>query len=250
MPVAPLTLSTLLVLATTAGTVALALEPEPYAASAALMLTMAMVVATLVTIAGTLLARGRWARPTAGALCVVWIGLGAAVGYPWGMAALALATAGLTVAAGPWLKGWLRHQASIDGPPPAAVAALLALVATPVALALSSPGGLEAADWAFAAWSLVLAFTMGRALRGALSAARLAHPLAAAALVLSSGLRATSAAVLAAVVGGAAWRREVRLALAPVTPRGGAVRFPPELVPPDVLTAAGLDDSGLPGKAR
>jgi hypothetical protein len=51
------------------------------------------------------------------------------------------------------------------------------------------------------------------------------------------------------VLGGAAavagWRREVAVALAPpLVRRSDPMRIPPELAPPDVLDAAGLDDRG------
>jgi hypothetical protein len=47
-----------------------------------------------------------------------------------------------------------------------------------------------------------------------------------------------------------AWHRDVALAIAPAAPsRGTAVAIPPELVPPEILEAAGLDERGRPRRS-
>jgi hypothetical protein len=126
------------------------------------------------------------------------------------------------------------------------VIALLLLLATPAMVAVTSPGGISAAGWALAGWSLALALGLARTVPGALIGLRVIHPLAS----IGAGITAGAAAAVAlGVLGGAAavagWRREVAVALAPaLVRRSDAMRIPPELAPPDVLDAAGLDDLG------
>ncbi|HEX9645228.1 MAG TPA: hypothetical protein VGC11_14650 [Acidimicrobiia bacterium] len=247
MPPAPLSIAASLAAASLAGALHLAVDDTPFAAESAALVAMGMVVLSVTSIAGVLLSRGRWSRPVAAGVAAGWIALASSSDPSW----LSLATIGLAAAAlggtlGPWLGRWLRHRPSTDGPPPAAVIALLLLLATPAMVAVTSPGGISAAGWALAGWSLALALGLARTVPGALIGLRVIHPLAS----IGAGITAGAAAAVAlGVLGGAAavagWRREVAVALAPaLVRRSDAMRIPPELAPPDVLDAAGLDDLG------
>lgn len=248
MPPAPLAVALTTATATIAGVIGLAVSPDPYAPGVALLAALGMVLFTIVSVSGTLLARSRWARPAASAVGVAWLAVGIVVDSGWGYVMMVTGAATLGAAAGPWLRGWLRRLPSSDGPPPAAVVVLLALVATPAAVALTGTEP-SAALWAFAGWSALIALALARALPGALTAARLGHPLAAAAAIpflpLLPAVVATASGLVVAL---GAWRRDVAIAVVPLQPGESAapLRIPPELVPEEVLRAAGLDELGRP----
>lgn len=251
MPAAPLTVTALVAFATLLGGFQLAfgdlLDPVSAAVAGAGMVILAIVAAS-----GTLLARGRWAAPTDAAIGATWIGI--AVAGPLGPLSIALLAAGalaLAAASGPWLHGWLRRLPRADGPPPAAVVLLLALLATPVVAAFASPSGMPVLSVVLAAWSALLAMGLARILPGSLLAARVLHPALCAAAAVAAGVPGGAPLVAVGVVAtAAAWRRDVALAIAPAVPRrSDAVAIPPELVPPEILEAAGLDDRGRPKQA-
>lgn len=250
MPPAPLAVSLLLGGSATAAIVGLAFDSEPFSSIAASLFALGGGLLTLITVAGLLLARGRWARWMALGLGVVWFG--EAVAGPFDIASIAtmvLATATATAAAGPWLQRWVRHLPAADGPPPAAATLLVSLVATPVALALFEPrGSVGAAGWLLVAWSLLLALGVARALAPALWAARIAHPVVAIAIGVVLGMPAAAGVIAKAAVETAlVWRRDVHLAVTPLIPRpSAAVPIPPELVDPAIMKAAGLNDRGRP----
>lgn len=246
MPAAPLIVALLVVLATAVGAAGLGISPAPLADGAAILATAGLVIAGLVAVAGVLLARSRWSRWLAAGVAATWVGIGTTQSSRWGMATAAVAAVALAGVAGPWLARWLRRRPTADGPPPAAVVALLGLVATPAALALALADGVPAAGWMLGVWSPVAALAIGRAWPGALAIGRVLHPLVAAACGVLLPLPGMAVALgSAAVVSGATWRRDVAVAIAPVVPvTGAAVRFPPELTPPEILEAAGLDETG------
>jgi len=246
VPAAPLAVALLLAATTVTGAVVMALAPEPMAESTATLFTAGFAVVTLVTVAGILLARGRWARHLATVVAGTWIVVGAVVDTSAGFAVIGIAAAALAAATGPWLGRWLRHLPRADGAPAAAVIALLALVLTPPAMALAAPGGVAAPAWGFAAWSVVLALALARMVPGSLTGGRLVHPAAAIATAVAVGLPAAVPALASGVlVAAMCWRRDVTVAVAPIVPGPNRVlRLLPELAPPEVLEAAGADPSG------
>jgi len=246
VPAAPLIVAMVVATASVAGIVTLALAPNPFADSSATLFAGGMVLATLVAVAGVLLARGRWARHLGTLLGLTWIAIGVVIEASAGFALIALGACALAATAGPWLGRWLRRLARADGAPPAAVIALLALTLTPAASAVVSPTGVDGATWGFAAWSVALALALARIVPGSLSAARLVHPILAAATALAVGFPAGIApAASGAIVAALCWRRDVSLAVAPIVAlKGDALRIPPELAPVDVLAAAGADAAG------
>lgn len=246
VPAVPLVIALLVAATSLTGIVTLGLAPDPLADSSATLVAAGMAMAALVTLAGLLVARGRWSRHLGTAVSVTWIVIGVVLESAAGYGLIALGAVAVAATTGPWLGGWLRHLARVDGAPPAAVTALLALTLTPAASGLAAPGGVHAAAWAFAAWSVVLAFALARIVPGSLTAARIVHPAAAMATALVVGSPAAIAPLLSgAVVTAMCWRRDVSLAVVPiVAPGGTALRIPPELAPADVLAAAGADAAG------
>lgn len=229
------------------GAVHLAVDETRFEAGAAGLLAVGMVIVAVTGVSGILLARGRWSQPVATGVATAWIAIAASSPVSgWSVATLVIAAVALGGSTGPWLATWLRHRPSVTGPPPAAVIALLLLVATPAAIALVSIDDVTPAGWSLAAWSLLLALALARAIPGALSTTRFAHPVAAAAAGLTTGVAATAIlGALGVVTAAFAWRREVAIAIAPRTiERSAALSIPPELAPPGILDAAGVDERG------
>ncbi len=249
MPPAPLTLSALLGVTATVGVVRLALDPDPFSADSAALVSMGLGVLTVVTIAGVLLARGRWSRWVAAALAGAWLVVVVVAELDLLGGALLLGAAAIAgTAAGPWLPRWLRHRPAAQGPPPAGALLLLTLIAAPAAVGLAEPTDAGVAGWIFSLWCLGLALGIGRALNPALWAGRILHGPAAAVCSVLLGLPgAIAISGLGVLHLALLWRRDVRLAVKPLLPGPSpAVPIPPELMDPTIMRAAGLDDRGRP----
>lgn len=249
MPPAPLTAALLIGATSAVGVIHVALDPEPFDGGRALLIGGGMSVLALATMAGILLARGRWGR---------WSCLGVGAGWmllsardeldPIAILTLAMAASLVTIALGPWLPRWLRHRPSTEGPPPSAVALLVSLLALPTILGVSSTSPAGPAEWSVSLWALGLAFGIARAWTVWLWLGRLLHAPALGWAVWSAGLpggpwiAALGTAQLALL-----WRRDLHLAISPLLPeRSATTPFPPELVDPAVLRSAGLDPRGNP----
>jgi hypothetical protein len=247
VPRAPYAVAALATVTSVSGTLFVAIGDTPYAPSSALLGAGGLLVLTIVGVAGMLLARARWSRLTLLLCAVAWLAVAAASGRSalW-IVLVAVAAATLTALSGPWLGRWLRRLPSATGPSPVVAALLLSLAAAPAAVGLSSPGGVAPGPMAWSVWSVVLAVAVGRAVPGSLTAVRVVSPV----LALGAGIAAGLPGVLvtpavAALPTALAWRREVRVAVVqPAPTRSTTVPFPTELVPPEILAAAGLDDRG------
>jgi hypothetical protein len=249
MPRSTLLITAALPAAAVARAIDLAIDSSPLATDAGAVLAIGMVVLAIVASVGLVVARSRWARLLGLALGGLSLGLATVMDLdPSGWTALVLSTLAVLGLSGPWLtRGWLRHLPSATGPPPVAVAVVLGLLALPVVAALAGPGGLSSAAWVVVGLSTATAWGLSRALTPALWAARIAVPVAA----LGAGLISLPGGLAIIAAGGAttlgAWQRDVALAVSPLIQRGNPpVPVPPELVPPDLLEAAGFDDRGRP----
>jgi hypothetical protein len=227
------------------GAIRLAVDPDPFEAGAAALLAVGALALTIASLVGLVVARSRWARLTGLLLALLWVGVFAVSPIdPLGVVVLAVATAAAAAYAGPWAARWARRLPRADGPPTAAVVALLGLLATPVAVALASADGLHAAGWGLAIWSPAAAWALSRGLTVGLWAVRVAHPLAALGAAALTGLPGGAAVALWGLVPAiAAWHRSVADAVAALEPVA-SVPMPPELAPAEVLEAAGIDDRG------
>jgi hypothetical protein len=250
MPPAPLLTAALLGACTLLGSIGLILDPAPFSGHSAALVGMGAVALTTVTVAGVLLARGRWSRWMAIVVAALWFtpAVAGTLGIVDGLT-MAAAVTTATVAAGPWLGRWLRHLAATDSTPDAAVILLLLLVSTPAVLGLSvcadAPG---IAAWMLVIWSAALALGIARAASPALWTGRIGHLPVAVAVGVALGLPAAIPVLSkAAIETLLLWRRDLQLAVSPLVPqRVTSVAIPPELMNPAIMDAAGLDDRGLP----
>lgn len=251
MPASPLVISCLVTVCALATAAHLLLGPTPHVPSAAALGGGGMLLLTIVAVTGLLIAHSRWSRPVIFIVTAASLGLSAVTELsPWSMAAIATAAATICGLLGPWLRSWIRRLAAVEGPPPSAVALLLVLVATPAAVGLALPDGPHPAVIAWAVWAPVLALGLARAVSGALAATRVGHPVLALAAGLVGGWPdAVAVGVMTVPVVVLAWQRELAVAVVPpLERRADPVPFPPELVDPAILAAAGLDDRGHPLK--
>lgn len=246
MPRSPFVIAALVTAAVLVAGARLVFGETVYRTSSGTLVAGGLLLITVVSLAAFLVGRTRWSRYALYGCVGSSLAAGSAGdGSPSWWALAALSTAALAGLIGPWPDRWLRRLPAADGPPAAATALLVVLVATPAFSGFAAPLGTHRAVWAWAGWSVVLALALARAIPGSLTAARWLHP----ALGLVVGLLAgapqgftVAAAALAAST--LAWTRDVRLAVAPPDRDPSVVPFPPELVSPDVLAAAGLDDRG------
>lgn len=250
MPAAPLVVSILLGISAIAGSIGLALFPDPFSAQAATLIGAGGAVLTVITVSGVLLARSAWSRWMTLITAALWF-IPPVAGEldPLDAATIATTVGVATIAAGPWLGRWLRLLPSSDGPPASAVVLLLLLAGTPAATGFAAwEGSPGIAALALVLWSGALAFGLARALTPALWLGRIGHlPIAAMTGILIGSPAAVAIVAKAAIETALLWRRDLHLAVSPLVPqRGTAVAIPPELVDPTIMKEAGLDDRGRP----
>lgn len=233
--------------ATAVGTVAvLTRGSSPYPPSSAVLAGFGLLLITVIAVAAYLVGRSRWARHLLVGVNLTCVGVAVATPLsPITAALIGLAATGLTLLAGPWPDRWLRKLPSADSPPPTVTAILLILVATPAVCGFTATEPVHTAVWGWAGWCVALALFLGRAVPGSLVAARFLHLPLAATVALTIGMpHGLTVLATAAAIVPLAWLREVRLSVLPLVATQRPVPFPPELVPPEILAAAGLDDRG------
>ncbi|MDH3259723.1 MAG: hypothetical protein OEM81_13065 [Acidimicrobiia bacterium] len=246
---APLFVAAAIVLASAGWAFVLVFGSGPLADSAAALLAADLLILGTVIAMGVALGRGRWTRRASSIL----LGGQAVVGVffemdGWWIGAVLLTAVGIAAVAGPWLDSWLRRVPRTNGPPPTAVIMNLGLVGLPTLVAATASGGVPVGGWMLSGFALTAAWAYSQAWLPALWAVRISLPVlgvaAAAGLAwpgaLMLGLGVSALTVLA-------WSPDVRQATLSQAPtRGNLIPIPPELAPPQVLEAAGLDDRGRP----
>ena len=252
MPVmqrSPVVIAATVVLASLAWALVLAFGSGPFAGSSAALLAGDLLVVGTVVAVGIVLSRGRWTRRAA----LVLLGGQAATGVVfevdgWWMAAVMLSALAIGSVSGPWLARWLRRLPRADGPPPRAVSLSLGLMALPALVAVTAPEGVLAGGWVLSAFSLIAAWTYSQAWLPALWAVRVGLPVFG--IVAGAGLPWIGILVLGlgvVILTALAWSPDVRRAAMTPTPAPvDLIPIPPELAPPEILEAAGLDDRGRP----
>lgn len=227
-------------------TVALIVDNEPFGTAGALLIGVGLLSLSTVAVVGMTVTRARWSHRLG--IGTAGLGLIAALLRPidpvWVAGLIGSSAAGAAMFL-PGVTTRMRKLESAGGPPPAAVAVPLLLLAVPVALG-AVPGRSEA--WAILTIGLsapLFAFAFSRVIVGGLLGVRLIWPGLALAL---SPLLATPAAITSAVlafgVAATAWRPEVKASFHPPRERGTSYPIPPELVPGDILDAADIDEKG------
>ncbi len=230
------------------GVVGLAINTEPLSGQSAVLVTIGLVTLTLTTVAGVLLARGRWSRWMALVVAGLWFTQAISRRLDiLSAATIVTAVAAASIAAGPWLSRWLRRLPATEAPPATAVLLLLLLTGTPAIIGITAGGDTPGvAGWALSVWSGLLAFGLARAVTPALWAGRFGHFPASVVGAVMLGLFAGSVVLIKSGVEVVLlWRRDLHLAVSPLLPKqAAAVAIPPELIDPAVLEAGGLDDRG------
>jgi len=221
-------------------------DPGPYDPGAVLLIGVGLLATSTVAVVGLVLVGARWARRMAYAsvgstfilatlipLDTLWV-IGALAGF-----ATVIALASPAVTAG------VRRLPSATGPPQRSVLLTLVLLGTPLALGLVSWTGANTATLVVGLSAPLTAFWYSRVLPGGLYLARYVWPAFAIGLAL---VQPTGAAVgslgLGALVAGIAFHPSVKAAFYPARETGTAFAIPPELVPPEVLDEAHIDDHG------
>lgn len=205
MSKAPYAISALVALAGLAWAVHLALEPDPFAGSAAIAIAAGIVVFTVISVVGILLVRAPWGRWIAFATIGVGLGVGIVTGFEDAGAPAAailslLAIGGLS---GPWLRVWLRQRPSATAPEPKAALLPLAALALVPLTGFVSPDGLSPALVVLAVSAAALAVGYARAGAWALWGLRLALPVLT--IWAAIGLTAAGAVILVAAGAGVTW---------------------------------------------
>ncbi|MDF1594534.1 MAG: hypothetical protein P1T08_00365 [Acidimicrobiia bacterium] len=237
-----------LLAAAAAWTLTLAFGEPTIGSSAAAVAAIDLLLVTVTAIVGIVVARARWARRYA-LVIICFMGamaLTMQISNNW---IVALALTGLAVVAvtGPSLDGYLPER-SVAGPPPKAVALPLLLLLFPGVAAFASGSPVSVAAWLVIGGTPVVAWAYGKAYVAGLWAARVAVPIAAMAMMWS--LDPWSMVLLSAAVAGEfwlAWSGEAALAIdvSDQIRLARSIPIPPELTPPEVLAAAGVDEHGM-----
>ncbi len=249
LPRSPYVVAALVVISGIATALHLADEPGPFDPSSLLVITLGIVIFTLVTCAGLLLARGRWSRRLGTLVVVGNLTLVAIVPPgPWAVVAVVTGIGALVGLLGRWLDGWVRPRPSAIGPDPKAVLILLGLLGFVPLMGLASPAGLTPGHGLLGAAALLLAWGYGKAQIWALWAMRVALPLVAIPAVASSPpAGAVAIVVLTGAVVWLAWSRQALLSVQPLPTTLPGPR-PPRAGEPQPGTAQ--PGTAQPGTAR
>lgn len=245
----PFLVAAVVMIAAAAAGLRLIVDPAPLAEGAGALIGLDVILLGAVASLGMLLSRGRWSRNLA-AVLIGFLFVMAAItdSDPSGIAVLALAALATLLVAGPLLTNWLRRLTPADSPPAEATALAIWLLAIPAVTGLAAPSGPGPLHWGAAIVGVLTGWLYSRASWAGLWSARLAVPAILIAAAFDSPIGGAAALVAAAVATAVlAWRSAAAVAVAQVAPtrvEGAAV--PPEMVDPEVLRAAGLDERGRP----
>lgn len=147
----------------------------------------------------------------------------------------------------PVITGRIRKLPSASGPPPTAVIPPLPLLAAPLLVGLTSMNAPATPALVVGLSAPLFAYLYIRVIPGGLWGVRLVWPLFALGLSPMLGVPAgVMAALVAVTVAGFAWRPEVKASYHPPREVGSTFPIPPEMTPPEVLDAAGIDEKGRP----
>lgn len=240
-------LSIMLVAATISWSL-LVVSRGPWAIDSATVIATWMLVLAAVAITGMVVASSRWGRYLAIVVGLLGPLLGVSVPVdPWWLATLV--ASGLVVAAlaGTATSGVIRKLPAADGPTPRVVAFTLVLVSLPLIVATVSPGGLGPSEWSMVGLTATGAAIYAKAGPLAVAIVRAVIPLGSVLIGVLDGLPRGGLWIgvgIAVAVG--AWHRDIRLAVRPLAGEGRAIPMLPEMVPSEILDAAGLDERGRP----
>lgn len=191
---------------------------EPFATDAAVLVAVGLLMFSVISAAGLLVPRGRWARNLARGLLAVEAGLALATPLRgWAIAALVATGLGIIGIQGRWFDGWLRRLPAADGPGLKTMGLILGCLALVPAIGLASPSGVVIRQGLLGAAGIVIAWGYSKAKMWGLWSARIL--LAPLAVVAALDAPPAGAALLLVLGGGLtwlAWSREARLAISPL----------------------------------
>ncbi len=221
-------------------------EPDLFADSSGAVLGLELLIVSATAGVGMVVSRGRWARNLGWLVIVAELALAAVMAFDnWGWVALAATLGTLVLLSGPWLEGFLRRLPPAEAPANVAVYLALGLLLLPGLVAVSAPAGLEPLHWIAAGAAAIGTWSYSRAMPVGLWGARTLIPVLLMVAALFSppvgGLLLGIAAIAVLV---SAWSRPAALAVYSLVPTATGVAVPPELVPAELLAAAGYDDRG------
>jgi hypothetical protein len=221
----------------------------PWERSSALLLGAWLLVLAAVSLVGMVVGGSQWALRLGIGLAVGELALAAVlpVSPAWWLGVL-LSASSMAVLIGPLTRTWVRSRPRADAPPARSVALATLLLVTPAILAVTGVEGLGSA-WAWVVGSTVSLLLYTRAATGAVTVVRVVPLLAGLVAIAGSPIPvAVAAGVTAGAATALAWTADARVAVRPLVERGRAVPIPPELVPGEILDAAGLDRRGRRSK--
>ncbi len=237
--------SFMLLSASIAWAVAIARSPE-WASSSAVVFGIGVIAMATVAIVGMVVGASRWALRLGIATSVALIVLGLVVPLDVGaVAGIGLASVALAGLAGTAMRGMIRQRPSADGPPSRAVLLGIVLLVSPPVWAFVTRDGLDATAVAavVATWSAMIVYLKATSI--SLVTARFGVPVVLGTLAVFSSVPAGALIALTAVTAASlAWTVDARIAVQPLAQPGSTVPIPPELVPREILDAAGIDDRG------
>ncbi len=225
--------------------------PVPWPTESAALLAAGLVLLHGILAVATLLAPGRWVSASATLVGLAELGLALTIplSVTWWVA-VAL-TAGAVTSM--WRRSLVMLHAAVTRPdrvPPVATALAVGLMALPAVVGAAGVEGVTAGGWVLAGAGVLLGWAYMRALVSALWVIRIALPV----LGVWAGLGMPPAAgvAIAAVsvaLTALAWTKPALAAANPLAPeRVKPVPILPEMVPPELLEAAGFDAKGRPKK--
>lgn len=226
----------------------LVLRSGPWALDSAAVIAASLIVLLAIGLVGMLVASSRWGRWMVTGVTVLGPVFG--VGVPanaWWIATLVVSGLALTALAGTVTSGLVRKLPAADGPTPRVVGFTLALLALPLMVATVSPEGLGTPEWLMIAVASLAAGLYAKAAPFAMVVVRGVVPVLALVAMALSGLpRGLLWSAMGLAVAAFAWTKEARVAVRPLVEEGRSVPMLPEMVPSDILEAAGLDERGRP----
>lgn len=225
---------------------ALIADPAGWDDQSVLLIGAGVLTTQAAATVGLLLSGGRWARRAAFATlagCLV-IALVRPIDN-WWIVAIALTCLAFASLLTTPIVGLTRKLPSASGPPERAVLLTMTLVAAPLLIGLASWEGANAATLTVGISAPLSGLWYSRVMPGGLFIARYAWPSMAVGLsFLQPWPGGASCAVLGALVFLLGLDRSVKVAFHPPTETGSTYAIPPELTPPEVRGAAGIDERG------
>lgn len=224
----------------------LILAPGLFAFGSGATLGLDLLVVSAVAAAGMVISRGQWARNLGWFLVAVELVLAAVMEFDaWGLVTLVATVGSLILIAGPWLAAFLRQLPRADAPANSAILLALSLLLVPGIVAIANPAEMKPLHWLASAVGVGGTWAYSRAIPGGLWVARTLIPLslliAALFAPLAGGLLLVATAAGLLIL---AWSRGAAQAVHPLVRTTAGVAVPPELVPADLLAAAGYDERG------